>query len=76
MSYITRKPDAPPSRSVAEVGPGDYVKIGSRWERIAHNSAAGAERTPRDWSVRTESGASYGMWSINAYAKAEDMEQR
>lgn len=62
----------PPSRSVTEVGPGDFVKVGSQWERIVSNSAHGAQRTPREWTVTTERG-SYGMYSINRYAKAEDM---
>lgn len=67
------KSDAP-SRSVNDVGRGDYVKIGSRWEKISDNSAAGASHTPRDWTVRTEDGGSYGMYGINRYAKAEDLE--
>lgn len=75
MDRLDRRHDAP-DRSVTDVGPGDYVKIGSHWERIAHNSAHGAERTPRDWTVRTEGGSSYGMYNINRYAKAEDMERR
>jgi hypothetical protein len=63
-----------PSRSVNEVGRGDYVKIGAQWKRIESNSASGAERTPRNWTVTTEDGASYDMWSINRYAKAEDLD--
>lgn len=65
------KADAPP-RTVTDVGPGDYVKIGSHWEKVEHNSAHGAE-SPRDWTVRTERGA-HGMWGINRYAKAGDLE--
>lgn len=65
-----------PSRSVTDVGPGDYVKIGSHWERIRSNSAHGAEQTPRSWTVTTEGGGSYGMYGINRYAKAEDMRER
>ncbi len=67
------KSDAP-SRSAMDVGPGDYVKIGSQWKRISANTAAGAERTPRNWTVTTEDGGSYDMWSINRYAKREDLE--
>ncbi len=63
-----------PSRNVTEVGPGDYVKIGSRFEKITSNSAHGAEHTPRSWTVRTENGT-YDMMSINRYAKAEDIEK-
>ncbi len=62
-----------PSRSVTDIGPGDYVKIGSHWEQIRSNSAHGAEHTPRSWTVRTESGE-HGMYGINRYAKAEDLE--
>lgn len=75
VSYTTRRSDAP-SRSATDVGPGDYVKIGSSWQKIASNSAHGAERTPREWTVRTEGGGSHGMYGINAYAKHEDMETK
>jgi hypothetical protein len=68
-----RRDPAAPSRGVTEVGPGDYVKIGSRWRRIESNSAHGAERTPPSWTVRTEGGAAHGMFGINRYAKKEDM---
>lgn len=67
------KSDAP-SRGVTEVGPGDFVKIGSQWKPIESNSAHGAERTPRDWTVRTSDGGAYGMFGVNLYAKAEDLE--
>lgn len=63
-----------PSRSVTDVGPGDYVKIGSQWQKIASNTAHGASHTPRSWSVRTEGGGEHGMCGINRYAKAEDLE--
>lgn len=70
-----RRKNSSPNRSVTDVGPGDYVKIGSCWRRITHNSAHGQERTPKNWSVTTEGGASHGMFGINRYAKAEDMEK-
>jgi len=63
-----------PSRSVTDVGAGDYVKIGSSWQKIASNAAHGAAYTPRSWTVRTEGGGEYGMFGINRYAKAEDLE--
>lgn len=63
-----------PSRSVTDVGPGDFVKIGSQWKEITANTAAGAERTPRDWTVTTTGGSPHGMFSINRYAKKEDLE--
>jgi hypothetical protein len=63
-----------PSRSVTDVGRGDYVKIGSQWQKIESNSASGAEHTPRSWTVRTEGGGEHGMFGINRYAKAEDLE--
>jgi hypothetical protein len=62
-------------RSVTEVGPGDYVKIGRDWKRIESNSAHGQQRTPRSWTVRTTDGASYGMYDINLYAKASELTQ-
>lgn len=61
------------TRSVTEVGPGDFVKVGTQWKQIASNSAAGAERTPRSWSVTTTDGGSYGMYDIGRYAKKEDL---
>jgi hypothetical protein len=75
MSHLTRRADAP-DRSVTEVGAGDYIKIGNRWETITHNTAAGATRTPNEWTVTTDRGRTYGMFSIYRYAKAEDMEDR
>mgnify|MGYP001601615724 CR=1 FL=1 len=73
---VKRLREDAPSRSVRDVGPGDFVKIGSRWERIRDNSAYGADHTPRNWTVTTEGGGSYGMTQINRYAKAEDLESR
>lgn len=66
------KNDAP-SRSVTDVGPGDYVKIGSQWREIKFNSAHGQQRTPKSWTVRTTDGASHEMFGINRYAKKEDL---
>ena len=63
-----------PSRSVTDVGPGDYVKIGSSLQKVTSNTAQGAEHTPRSWSVKTESGSTHGMFGINRYAKADDLE--
>lgn len=63
-----------PGRSVKEVGAGDFVKIGTHWEKIVSNSAAGQEQLPKDWTVKTEHGA-YGMFNINRYAKKEDFEE-
>lgn len=67
------KRDAP-SRSVTDVGKGDFVKIGTQWREIHSNTAAGAQRTPRNWTVTTTDGGSHGMHGIRRYAKAEDME--
>jgi len=57
-----------------DVGGGDYVKIAGVWKRIASNTAQGATITPRSWTVTTEDGNVYGMYSIERYAKAEDVE--
>lgn len=71
-----RLKDKAPSRSVTEVGPGDYIKApGGSWLKIAANTAHGSERTPRDWTVTTEGGGRYGMFNINRYAKAGDLEK-
>jgi hypothetical protein len=58
--------------SVTEVGPGDYVKIGSQWKEIRTNSAHNAPYTPREWTVTTTDGQTHGMFGINAYAKKEE----
>ena len=63
-----------PVRGVTDIGPGDFVKVGSRWERVTDNPAQGAPHAPRSWTVRTEGGGSYGMYGIDRYAKAEDLE--
>jgi hypothetical protein len=55
------------------VGVGDYVKIGTQWKRIGSNSATN-QKHPRDWSIHTADGGLYGMFGINRYAKAEDLE--
>jgi hypothetical protein len=60
------------SRTVTEVGPGDYVKIGREWKQVMENSAWGIDVTPRNWTVRTTDGKRYGMYDINAYAKDGD----
>ncbi len=66
---------AAPIRGVTDVGPGDYVKIGSEWKQVAANTATGIERTPRDWTVWTTDHRVYGMFDINRYAKKEDLER-
>lgn len=62
------KEDAP-VRSVMEVGAGDFIKVGSQWREIRHNTATGAERTPRHWTVETTDGQCHSMFGINRYAK-------
>jgi hypothetical protein len=64
----------PVARSATEVGPGDWVKIGQRWERILTNTAFGATPVPREWVVVTQQGRTFTMWEINAYAKDGDPE--
>jgi len=61
--------------SCIEAGPGDYVKIGREWKQIEHNTAHGVDHTPRTWTVTTTDGQRYGMWDINAYAKAEEVKR-
>lgn len=71
---MTRLKSDAPNRGVTDVGPGDYVKIGTQWKKIESNSAEGAEDLPRHWDIKTEDGGSYGMFNINLYAKKEDLE--
>jgi hypothetical protein len=61
-------------RGCTHVGPGDYVKIGEAWKRIAFNTATGEPTTPRSWIVETEDGNTYDMFEINLYAKAGDFD--
>lgn len=59
------------ARSVTEVGPGDWVKVNGRWERILTNSAH-RQKLPRHWTITTVQGGTYGMWDIDLYAKEGD----
>jgi hypothetical protein len=78
MSQIRKEgPVLKPStagRSVTEIGPGDYIKVGTQFLQVASNSAAGASRTPREWTIKTIDGSTHGMWDVRRYAKSEDME--
>lgn len=69
-----RLKDGVPTRSVTDVGPGDFIKVGSQWKEIQSNSAHGSEHTPKHWDVRTTDGGTHGMFGINRYAKASDLE--
>ena len=65
-----------PSRSVLEVGPGDFVKVGKKnkkWVEVKSNTAFGLEDVPRSWDILTVDGKQYGMFDIWRYAKAVDM---
>lgn len=62
-----------PARNVSEVGQGDFVKVRGHFYEIANNTAHGAEHTPRNWTITTTTGESFDMWSVERYAKAEDM---
>jgi hypothetical protein len=59
---------------VTDVGPGDYVKIGSRWKEIKSNSEQGKTHPQRDgnWTVTTTDGQRHSGWGINAYAKSSE----
>ncbi len=65
-----------PARSVTEVGKGDFIKVGGQWKEIASNTAAGAERTPKSWTVTTTDGGKYGMFNIDRYATKDDRASR
>lgn len=70
---VRLKPGAP-TRDVTQVGRGDYIQTRDGWKKIASNTAKGAERTPRNWDVRTTDGCNYDMWQVIRYAKADDLE--
>jgi hypothetical protein len=64
-------------RTVTEIGPGDYVKLGSNWHQVMSNSEFGNERIVAkdgNWSIQTTDGRSVSGWGVNAYAKADDLE--
>jgi len=73
MSDKTLKRDVR-SSGCTDVGPGDFIKVGSQWKEIESNTAHGEARTPRYWDVTTTDGQTYGPFDIKLYAKAEDME--
>jgi hypothetical protein len=62
-----------PSRNATEVGPGDFVKTGTDWQRIESITAIG-ESHPRTLVVHTESGRTFGPLGVDRYARAEDLE--
>jgi hypothetical protein len=73
---VNPRPDAP-TRSVLDVGPGDYVKTAAgEWRRITFNTAYGANPDSiRRWTIGIEGGAAVGMFAVLRYAKAEDFEE-
>jgi hypothetical protein len=62
-----------PSRNASEVGPGDFVKTGTGWQRIDSITAIG-ECQPRTLVVHTVGGRTYGPLGVERYARAEDLE--
>lgn len=72
MTYYRHRQDAP-TRSVTDVGPGDFVKVDHGWMPIAKNSAYGKDPAPREWTIETTDGETYGMFDIYLYAKYGDM---
>lgn len=81
MTYLTRRMDAP-DRSAPDIGPGDYVKLGSSWHEVASNDVHGRnihetqEWRRGNWQITTTDGRTTSGWGVNRYAKAEDMETR
>ena len=68
------------SRSITEVGPGDFVKVGpGRFEEIARIEKDYGDRpptpktTPKRWTVVTTSGRRVSMWQARSYYKKEDL---
>lgn len=74
---MNHRSDAP-VRSVADVGPGDYVKVDGAWYRIEINTAWGLAPLPKRWTVYTDDGRRHDSYDystercIQLYAKAED----
>lgn len=60
------------SRSVTDVGKGDFVKVNGRVLQIASNSAAGASHTPRHWEIVTTDGRTLSGLDIERYYRAGD----
>ena len=70
------------ARSITEVGPGDYVKVGpNRYEEIAHIEKEYDDRLPlpgvipKRWTVITTSGRHIGMFKAGSYHKKEDLQK-
>lgn len=69
------------SRSITEVGPGDYVKVGGRYEEIAGIEKDYGDREPRQgvvpkrWTLITTSGRRVDMFHAHSYHKKEDLQK-
>jgi hypothetical protein len=69
-----------PVRSAAEIGPGDFVKLGPGWHEVETNEIFGRSFNDEphfkrgDWEIKTKDGRVVNGWAVGAYAKAEDME--
>jgi hypothetical protein len=61
------------TRSVLDVGPGDFVKVHGVWHEILSNSAFGQADLPRNWLVETKD-AVYQMIDCDLYARLCDFE--
>jgi hypothetical protein len=60
------------SRSITEVGRGDFIKIGDgRWKEILDNPGMGSSGIA-GWLITTTDGSTYDMYDIRAYARAGD----
>jgi hypothetical protein len=61
-----------PVRSAFDVGPDDYVFVEGSWKKIVSNSACHGAQCAH-WEVVTADGGRYDTWSVDRYAKAEDL---
>jgi hypothetical protein len=77
---MQRKRADAPVRSASDVGPGDYVKLGSTWHPIRSNDVFGHNIHETEawrkgnWRIETTTGRTVSGWSAMNYAKVEDME--
>lgn len=71
---VKRIKNGSPARRVTQVSRGDFIKVGGVVKEISSNSAHGAVRAPRYWTIRTTDGETYGMFDAECYAKAKDVE--
>lgn len=63
-------------RTIHEVGPGDYVKVGRRYKKIKRVVKRPDPDSPeklKSWTVITDDGKRISMYAVTSFHKKEEM---